>query len=112
MLKVIYSIFFFFFSFFSFGQELNRFFAQGIFNTKNIELIDSVEQIIKNKAEIYMIRIDRKNGNILAFTRDLPFFTEKKFKSLFGKQAYLISCPFIGIVRQDTFRTFPFDDCE
>ena len=112
MLKLIFPIIFFLLSFSSIGQELNRYFAQGKFNTKDTELIDSVEQAIKNQAEIYMIRIDRSNGNVLIFTTDLPFLTEEEFKSLFGTHAHLISCPFIGIVRQDAFRTFPFDDCE
>jgi len=112
MLKLIFPILFFLLSFSSIGQELNRYFAQGKFNTKDTELIDSVEQSIKNQAEIYMIRIDRSNGNVLIFTTDLPFLTEEEFKSLFGTHAHLITCPFIGIVRQDAFRTFPFDDCE
>ena len=112
MLKLIFPIIFFLLSFSSIGQELNRYFAQGKFNTKDTELIDSVEQAIKNKAEIYIIRIDRSNGNVLIFTTDLPFLTEEEFKSLFGTHAHLITCPFIGIVRQDAFRTFPFYDCE
>ena len=112
MLKLILPLLFFLLSFSSIGQELNRYFAQGKFNTKDTELIDSVEQAIKNQAEIYMIRIDRNNGNVLIFTTDLPFLTEEEFKSLFGTHAHLITCPFIGIVRQDAFRTFPFDDCE
>ena len=112
MRKRIFPILFSFLSFCSIGQELNRYFAQGKFNSKDTELIDSVEQAIKNKAGIYMVRIDSSNGNVLIFTSDLPFFTEDEFKSFFGRYSELLMCPFIGIVRQDAFRTFPFEDCE
>ena len=103
---------FFLLSFYSFGQGLNRYFAQGKFNTKNIELIDSVEQAIIKIAGIHMVRIDPGNGNILIFTTDLPFWSEEEYKSLFGVYSHLITCPYIGIVRRDAFRTFPFEDCE
>jgi 2-phospho-L-lactate guanylyltransferase (CobY/MobA/RfbA family) len=74
--------------------------------------MDSVEQTLKNKAEIYMARIDRSNGNVLIFTSDLPFLFEDEFKSFFSRYSELLKCPLIGIVRQDAFRTFPFEDCE
>jgi len=112
MRKLIFPIIFSLLSFCSIGQELNRYFAQGKFNSKDTELIDSVEQAIKNKAGIYMVRIDPSNGNVLIFTSDLPFLTEDEFKSFFGTYSHLVTCPFIGIVRQDAFRTFPFEDCE
>lgn len=112
MRKLIFPILFSLLSFCSIGQELNRYFAQGQFNSKDTQLIDSVEQAIKNKAEVYMVRIDSSNGNVLIFTSDLPFLTEDEFKSFFGKYSELLTCPFIGIVRRDAFRTFPFEDCE
>tara|TARA_B100001059_G_scaffold17013_1_gene14000 strand:+ start:744 stop:1082 length:339 start_codon:yes stop_codon:yes gene_type:complete len=112
MRKLIFPFLLSLLSFCSIGQELNRYFAQGKFNSKDTELIDSVEQAIKNKAGIYMVRIDASNGNILIFTSLLPFLTEDEFKSFFGMYSHLISCPFIGIVRQDAIRTFPFEDCE
>ena len=112
MRKLIFPFLFSLLSFCSFGQELNRYFAQGKFNSKDTELIDSVEQAIKSKAGIYMVRIDQSNGNVLIFTTDLPFLTEEEFKSFFGTYSHLITCPFIGIVRQDAFRAFPFEDCE
>ena len=112
MRKLIFTLLFSLLCFFSYEQELNRYFAQGKFNSKNAELIDSVEHAIKNQAGIYMVRIDSSNGNILIFTVDLPFFTEEEFKSFFGAYSNFITCPFIGIVKQDTFRTFPFENCE
>ena len=112
MRKLIFPILFSLLSFCSIGQELNRYFAQGKFNSKDTQLIDSVERTLKNKAEIYMVRIDPSNGNVLIFTSDLPFLTEDQFKSFFGRYSELLTCPFIGIVRQDAFRTFPFKDCE
>ena len=111
MCKLIFPILFSFLSFCSIGKELNRYLAQGKFNSKDTDLIDSVEHAIKNKAEIYMVRIDPSNGNVLIFTSDLPFFTEDKFKSFFGSSSELLMCHFIGIVRQDVFRIFPFEDC-
>lgn len=111
MRKLIFPILFSFLSFCSIGQELNRYFAQGKFNSKHSELIDSVEQAIKNKGEIFMVRIDPSNGNVLIFTNNLPLFTEDEFKSFSGRSSELVMHPFIGIVRQDVFRTFLFEDC-
>ena len=112
MRKLIFLILFSLLSFCSIGQELNRYFAQGKFNSKDTELIDSVAQALKNKAGIYMVRIDPSNGNVFIFTSDLPFLTEDEFNSFFRTYSHLVTCPFIGIVKQDELRTFPFEDCE
>ena len=96
----------------SFGQELNKYFAQGHFNTTDPALIKSVEQSIKEQPGIWMVRIDPTNGNVLVFTTELPFWTKEEFVMLFGMHSELLNCPFIGIVRQDDFKAFPFHDCE
>ena len=96
----------------SFGQELNKYFAQGHFNTTDQALIKSVEQSIKEQPGIWMVRIDPTNGNVLVFTTELPFWTKEEFVMLFGMHSELLNGPFIGIVRQDDFKAFPFDDCE
>jgi hypothetical protein len=96
----------------SFGQDLNKYFAQGHFNTNDQALIKSVEQSIKEQPGIWMVRIDPTNGNVLVFTTELPFWTKEEFVTLFGMHSALLNCPFVGIVRQDDFKTFPFDDCE
>ena len=96
----------------SFGQDLNKYFAQGKLNSSDQTLIKTVEEEIKNKAGIWMVRIDPTNGNVLVFTTELPNWTEEEFISLFGSYSNLLSCPFVGVFRQDNFRTFPFEDCE
>ena len=96
----------------SFGQDLNKYFAQGKLNSSDQTLIKTLEEEIKNKAGIWMVRIDPTNGNVLVFTTELPNWTEEEFIGLFGSYSNLLSCPFVGVVRQDNFRTFPFEDCE
>jgi hypothetical protein len=112
MRSFISVLFFGFIALNSFAQDLNKYFAQGKFNSEDKVLMKSIEQSILNKPDIWMVRIDPTNGNVLIFSNPLPFWTEEELSSLFGENADLFTCPFIGIVRQDEFRTFPFDNCE
>ena len=68
----------------SFGQDLNKYFAQGKLNSSDQTLIKTLEEEIKNKAGIWMVRIDPTNGNVLVFTTELPNWTEEEFIGLFG----------------------------
>lgn len=104
--------FFILFSAFSFGQDLNKYFAQAHFKTDDTFLIKEVEQSIRAQAGIWMVRIDPTNGNVLIFTGELPFWTEEELLALFGDYANLIACPYIGVVRADEIKTFPFEGCE
>ncbi|MEJ6686254.1 MAG: hypothetical protein QNK70_03115 [Crocinitomicaceae bacterium] len=97
---------------FSFGQEINKYFAQAHFRTDDVALIKDVEESIRAQAGIWMVRIDPTNGNVLIFTGELPYLTEEELLNLFGDYADLIACPYIGIVRVDEIKTFPFDSCE
>ena len=81
----------------SFGQDLNKYFAQGKLNSSDQTLIKTVQEEIKNKAGIWMVRIDPTNGNVLEFTTELPNWTEEEFISLFGSYSNLLSCPFVGV---------------
>ena len=89
-----------------------QYFAQAHFVTEDKELIKSVEQSIRQQPGIWMVRIDSFNGNVLIYTTELPFFTEDELRELFGEHASKLTCPFIGVVRQDLIKPFPFKDCQ
>ena len=97
---------------FGHSQELNKYFGQAEFDTQDSELISKTENLIREQAGIWMVRIDPTNGNVLVYTTELPYWTEEEFMELFGKNADKVKCPFIGIVRKDKIRPFPFKDCE
>ena len=97
---------------YGYSQELNKYFGQAHFDTDDTELISKTENKIRQEAGIWMVRIDPSNGNVLVYTTELPYWTEEEFLDLFGKNSDKIKCPFIGIVREDKIRPFPFKDCE
>ena len=97
---------------FGHSQELNKYFGQAEFESQDRELITKTENLIREQAGIWMVRIDPSNGNVLVYTTELPYWTEEEFMELFGKNADKVKCPFIGIVRKDKIRPFPFKDCE
>jgi len=94
------------------SQDLNKYFGQAHFNTEDQELISKTESFIREQPGIWMVRIDPTSGNVLVYTTELPYWTEEEFLDLFGKHSELVKCTFIGIVRKDTIRSFPFKDCE
>ena len=97
---------------FTHAQDLNKYFGQAHFDTEDSELITNTEKHIREQAGIWMVRIDPTSGNVLVYTTELPYWTEEEFIELFGKNADKIKCPFIGIVRKDKIKPFPFKDCE
>lgn len=97
---------------FTHTQDLNKYFGQAHFVTEDIELISKTEKFIREQAGIWMVRIDPSSGSVLIYTTELPYWTEEDFMELFGKNTDKIKCPFIGIVREDKIRSFPFKDCE
>lgn len=94
------------------SQDINKYFGQAHFSTEDSELISNTEKYIREQDGIWMVRIDPTNGNVLIYTTELPFWTEEEFISLFGKHGDKVECPYIGIVRKDKIRPFPFKDCE
>lgn len=99
------------FGFEAFTQP-KQYFAQAHFVSNDKELIKSLEQSIRQQPGIWMVRIDALNGNVLIYTTETPFFTEEEFLDLFGEYASKINCPYIGVVRQDLIKPFPFKDCQ
>ena len=89
-----------------------QFFAQAQFNSDDKELIKSLELSIRQQPGIWMVRIDAFNGNVLIYTTETPFFTEDELLELFGEYASKVTCPYIGVVRQDLIKPFPFKDCQ
>ena len=105
-------IFALFISGYSTAQDLNKYFGQAHFVTEDSELISKTEKYIREQAGIWMVRIDPSTGNVLVYTTELPYWTEEEFLELFGKNSDKIKCPFIGVIREDKIRPFPFKDCE
>jgi hypothetical protein len=103
------------FSGFSNAQEagkLKKYFGQAQFITEDVELMTATENLIREQAGIWMVRIDPSNGSVLVYTTELPYCTKEEFLALFGKASDKVRCAQIGVVRQDPLRKFPFKDCE
>ena len=111
-MRILLGIIFYFCFIASFYAQPKQYFAQAHFQTEDKDLIRSVEQNIRQQAGIWMVRIDAFNGNVLIYTTELPFFTEDELLELFGEHASKIACPYIGVVRQDLIKSFPFKDCQ
>ena len=94
----------------SFGQA-KQFFAQAELKIQDKTLIKQIEEEIREQPGVWMIRIDNFNGNVLLYTTEAPYFTMEEFKALFGSHADKLHCPYIGVVRQDMIKPFPFKDC-
>ncbi|MFM7472462.1 MAG: hypothetical protein ACKO00_00895 [Crocinitomicaceae bacterium] len=94
-----------------FGQA-KQFFAQAHLKIEDKSIIKQLQNEISEQPGIWMVRIDDFNGNVLIYTAETPYFTLDEFKALFGSYADKLSCPFIGVVRQDLIRPFPFKDCQ
>ena len=92
--------------------QTKQYFAQAHFVSEDKELIKSIEQSIRQQPGIWMVRIDAYNGNVLIYTTETPFFTEDELLGLFGEYASKVTCPYIGVVRQDLIKPFPFKDCQ
>lgn len=98
-------------SYSSFGQA-KQYFAQAQLKIEDKILLKNIEEEIREQPGIWMIRIDDFNGNVLIYTTETPYFTMDEFTALFGVYADKLFCPYIGVVRQDLIRTFPFKDCQ
>jgi len=94
-----------------FGQA-KQFFAQGHLKIEDKSLLNQLQNEISEQPGIWMVRIDDFNGNVLIYTTEAPYFTIEEFKALFGVHADKLFCPYIGVVRQDLIRPFPFKDCQ
>ena len=92
--------------------KLDKYFGQAQFVSEDTELMSATENLIREQAGIWMVRIDPSNGSVLVYTTELPYWTREEFLALFGKASDKVQCAQIGVVRQDPLRKFPFKDCE
>jgi hypothetical protein len=95
-----------------FAQNDNPFFCQAQFNSKDKNLISSIESEIRKNSGIKVIRIDPSSGQVFILTKDQENWTKQDFLSLFGQYAQKVSCLSIGIHGKDKTKEFPFLDCE
>ena len=111
-MKTLLTAFLICLSCFANAQDLKQYFGQAVFHSDDKVLIKSVEEEIRNTENIWMVRIDPTNGNVLIFTTEISNWTTDDLSDLFGKYADKLGCLFVGVNRQDKIKTFPFKDCK
>lgn len=94
------------------AQDLKQYFGQAVFHSEDKILIKTIEEEIRNTKNIWMVRIDPSNGNVLVFTNEISNWTVEDLSHLFGKYADKLGCLYVGVNRQDLIKPFPFKGCK
>lgn len=91
-----------------YAQEDKQFFAQGLFLIENKEHLLELESKIRQKPEIYLVRMDPYSQRFLILTQDISSLSEVTLKSWFGEYAETLKCLQIGEKGVDVMNSFPF----